>query len=1027
MPKNKNIKNKKKSKKKDWLQKNKASENNIQTEKVNEASNKKQQKSNTVASTKKSEFSLEQLKTNLTLLAETLSRVEFCRTSYALYPKENDQDKGLACINVRPNKFYLWCNCQMNAKFNKCEHKVILKWLVLENILLNNGLNYEAYKASYLYKLAIKFEEIIPVNVDGVRVEEKNGLLLIRKKQNRLLMTYYGKMEKDIALAYDRLNDNSEYEAIQTRKQILNEFTNTSFTDSERAIMKAGMTTVNIKAALSAWTRIFYHFYVSFGTHLLFIPKKDTKTNTVKLDIYSGKSKLAELPLPTGRVDLLLKLIQDQIIEDESNIIAIQSAIPLLKIEKNNDNELTVTPYIQITNKNASNEIHFPTEFKKIYIGKVMNIDNIGLVEIQVPPGGKFPEFIKQRITGEKIPAFLNDYHELIHYEGAEVQKEVREMAVFDDLPELSIEADAIDRDWCYLSLSYPLGKSNINIYELLQKRAKQKEYIKMNNGWLDMRSNKINTILDYAQSFIEGMKTGKNKVKMPKIRLFKLAALSQKLNMHGKAAKKLQKMLNLAPYRDVNMNIEGMNGELRHYQEDGLKWLLFLAENDFGGLLCDDMGLGKTHQAMALMLIFRNTLKRKKHFMVVCPTSVLPHWESKIKKYAPVLKAKIYHEERELKSALKNCDVLLTSYGILRNDIEKLKKINFDLIFFDEIQMLKNKNTLSYGAALQLKPTINIGLTGTPIENSLTELKALMDIVLPDYLDDDKKFAETIITPIEQHKNQSVKKLLNRLITPFILRRLKSTVLDELPPKIEDIRYCELSNEQISLYRQAIATRGNHLIDELKDGKGKIPYMHIFALLDMLKQICNHPALATKQIEKYDTIKSGKWELFKEILSEVIESKHKIVIFTQYLGMVDMMERYLKSLKIGYVSLTGASRNRGEIVRKFNEEKECRVFIGSLKAGGTGIDLIAASIVIHYDRWWNAAKEDQATDRVHRIGQTRGVQVFKFISTGTLEEKIDAIISSKRNLMDEIVKEDSDRLKSFSRDELLDLLSLKL
>jgi SNF2 family DNA or RNA helicase len=209
-------------------------------------------------------------------------------------------------------------------------------------------------------------------------------------------------------------------------------------------------------------------------------------------------------------------------------------------------------------------------------------------------------------------------------------------------------------------------------------------------------------------------------------------------------------------------------------------------------------------------------------------------------------------------------------------------------------------------------------------------------------------------------------------------------------------------------------------------ENDNNIPYIHIFALLDMLKQICNHPALVEGVPENYNKRQSGKWELFKEILDESLDSGHKVVIFTQYLGIVEMLKLYLTKQKISHVTLTGQSTKRGDIINKFNTDKNCKVFVGSLKAGGTGFDLIAASIVIHYDRWWNAAKEDQATDRVHRIGQTRGVQVFKFITKGTLEEKISNIIERKREILNEVIGEDSEATtKIFSREELLDLLSL--
>lgn len=373
----------------------------------------------------------------------------------------------------------------------------------------------------------------------------------------------------------------------------------------------------------------------------------------------------------------------------------------------------------------------------------------------------------------------------------------------------------------------------------------------------------------------------------------------------------------------------------------------------------------------------------------------------------------------------LKDNDVLLTSYGILRNDIEQLKKIPFSIVVFDEIQNIKNSETLAYEAARDLKAGIKLGLTGTPIENRLTELKALFDLTVPRYLGTDEEFTTRYVKPVEQDLTSSRREALARLISPFTLRRLKKTVLDELPEKIEDIRMCSLSEDQTKLYRDAISSRGEGLVDVLKRGEEPIPYIHIFALLSLLKQVCNHPALVEGRLNDFDRYQSGKWDLFTEILSEALDSEQKIVVYSQFLGMIRIIELFLRGQGVDFVTLTGATRNRGEIISRFEKDPECRVYVGSLKAGGTGIDLVAASVVIHYDRWWNAAREDQATDRVHRIGQTRGVQVFKLVTEGTLEEKISAIIEKKRNLMDSIVREDDPGLlKTFSREELIQILS---
>ncbi|MFA6569515.1 MAG: DEAD/DEAH box helicase, partial [Victivallales bacterium] len=474
-----------------------------------------------------------------------------------------------------------------------------------------------------------------------------------------------------------------------------------------------------------------------------------------------------------------------------------------------------------------------------------------------------------------------------------------------------------------------------------------------------------------------------------------------------------------------VSPRLEGFSAILRHYQETGLHWLTFLAENNMGGLLCDDMGLGKTHQTLALMIAMKEEMGETRPFLVVCPTSVIGHWEDKITRFAPGLKPISFHgTKREIDGKLLPGDVLLTSYGTARNDIEDLSTIEFGLVVFDEIQCIKNKETLSYQAASRLKKRMALGLSGTPIENSLRDLKALMDLTLPGYLGDDKSFERDYMEPCESPIAEKKLCYLRKVVSPFTLRRLKSSVLTELPPKIEDTRKCALSQEQAKLYQEALDIKAGTIRKDLLEPGGEIPFIHIFALLDLLKQICDHPALVEGKPENYPSRSSGKWELFTEILGEALGSGQKAVVFSQYLDMVEIIRLYLCDMGVGHVVLTGSTTDRTKIIREFNSNPDCQVFVGSLKAGGMGIDLVAASVVIHYDRWWNSAREEQATDRVHRIGQTRGVQVFKFITDGTLEERIDAIITRKKSLLHGIVAEDNAGiLKSLTRKDFLELL----
>jgi SNF2 family DNA or RNA helicase len=518
-------------------------------------------------------------------------------------------------------------------------------------------------------------------------------------------------------------------------------------------------------------------------------------------------------------------------------------------------------------------------------------------------------------------------------------------------------------------------------------------------------------------------------RLKVSKMNFIKINAYLPRrgvLETHPSLTHRLERLKNLQPYTEAP-TLAGRKYQLREYQKTGYEWFWFLYENNLSGLLCDDMGLGKTYQSLALIDAMTIKHNHPTNFLVVCPTSVLPHWHDKLKQLKKKVNIHLYYgSERKLSKIKKEkYSVVLTSYGILRNDLDKLSEIPFELAIFDEIQTAKNKASLTNAAVNQLESKMRIGLTGTPIENNLGELKALFDIILPDYLGTDPQFRKKYVAQIERQENRERLDELQQIIRPFVLRRTKNQVLQELPPKIEEIRKCELSEEQVRLYQEIINTRAQSLLAQLYRKTENVPYIHIFAVLSYLKQICNHPAQLEKGCRDYNKYQSGKWDLFCELLEESLNSGFKVVVFSQYLNMLALIEAYLTDNQIEFATIKGSTRNRKEMIERFNNDPQCKVFTGSLRASGFGIDLIGGSVVIHYDRWWNAAREEQATDRVYRIGQTRGVQVFKLITEGTLEEKIDRLIRRKKQLMDELVKEDdANVIKNFTRNELIELLT---
>jgi len=466
---------------------------------------------------------------------------------------------------------------------------------------------------------------------------------------------------------------------------------------------------------------------------------------------------------------------------------------------------------------------------------------------------------------------------------------------------------------------------------------------------------------------------------------------------------------------------------ELRKYQTNGLTWLWSLYQRGLAGLLADDMGLGKTHQVLALLTtIYHGKNRPRAPSLVVAPTSVVAAWAQKLQKYDTRLRWHVFHGKSR-KLNLGEVDLVLTTYGILQRD-PVLRESEWHIVMLDEAQAIKNATTLSARSSRAIPCKFRIAMTGTPVENQSTDLWSTLEFLLPGYLGSLARFKRLYGSEREGLSHHQAE-ALKRLVSPFLLRRTKSQVLKELPEKTEEIVSCEMTIQQKKAYKAVLtSTEAEKAREDLESGK-KVNYANILAVLTRLKQICDHPQLADlvsgkiKNIKKVDPTHTGKWEALEELLHEAVGSNLKTVIFTQYLGMIDLIANHLKNEGIGFTELRGDTSDRAKRIERFASDPECKVFLCSLLAGGLGIDLTAGSVCIHYDRWWNPAKENQATDRLHRIGQTRGVQVFKLQIPGTVEDRIAQIIESKNNLSNSLIQESSVGLKAFSKQELLDLL----
>lgn len=590
---------------------------------------------------------------------------------------------------------------------------------------------------------------------------------------------------------------------------------------------------------------------------------------------------------------------------------------------------------------------------------------------------------------------------------------------------------DSTTKGWYSIQLGYQSEFGEVTVSQLWMALKKKQSFYFSPAGLIDLSDKRFDWLRLLAKKRLDRRR---NILTLSTIELIRLNAfdpievLKKKESEYQRSIELLNELTEFQIPEDPDLT--GLNCGLRPYQQIGLHWLWFLYHHGLSGLLCDDMGLGKTHQAMALLTAVTNYHKKKgegvnRHFLIVCPTSVIYHWQDKLSEFLPELRVcTFYGTNRSLKEFHEQYDILLTSYGVWRIEHELLSQIPFEVGVFDEIQIAKNHNSRLHASLSHVNTQMRLGLTGTPIENHLRELKALFDLVLPSYMPGEKDYRDYFVKPIEKDHDAERKALLSRLIHPFVMRRKKEDVLIDLPEKIEEISHCGLSEEQARMYNEVVEPSRKVVLQELEQKDQPIPYIHVFAILSYLKQICDHPACYLKEPEKYKQFQSGKWNLFVELLNEARESQQKVVIFSQYLNMLDIIQNHLNEAGIGFASIRGSTMNRGEQLKRFNEDPNCEVFVGSLQASGLGVELTAASVVIHYDRWWNAARENQATDRVHRIGQTKGVQVFKLVTKGTFEEKIDAMISRKGKLMEDIVGIDDHRLlKHFQRDEIIELL----
>lgn len=573
----------------------------------------------------------------------------------------------------------------------------------------------------------------------------------------------------------------------------------------------------------------------------------------------------------------------------------------------------------------------------------------------------------------------------------------------------------------------------------IMQKYKIKKKYHRLKDGSF-LNLNEENDTIKFLENISSGMDINYEKletgnINIPMYRGLYLEELLKKANLESVSKnsnyRKLVNEIGKKEFEEEKEFPRKLNASLREYQKIGYNWLKGLEDYGLGGILADDMGLGKTIQMLAVVEEYKEKSEGNSNFkpsIVVCPSSLTINWKNEAQKFTENLNVQVIQgnaEERSIQIAkISQFDLIITSYDSLKRDIEKYKEnnIEFKYIIADEAQYIKNNNTQNAKAIKEIKSETKYALTGTPIENSLSELWSIFDFIMPGYLFTYKKFKEMYETPIMKQEDNLVMERLKMLISPFVLRRTKKEVLTELPDKTISVLNNEMQDEQLDIYLSYLSKAKTEAMQEISANGFEKSQIKILALLMRLRQICCHPSLF---IENYNG-RSSKLEQCIEILKDGIASGHKILLFSGYTSMFDLIEKELKNENIKYFKLTGKTKidDRIDMVDEFNSNENIKVFLISLKAGGTGLNLTGADMVIHYDPWWNLSAENQATDRTYRIGQKKNVQVYKLITKNSIEEKIYELQERKAKLMDTMLSTKETFINRLSKDEIMDLFS---
>jgi superfamily II DNA or RNA helicase len=579
--------------------------------------------------------------------------------------------------------------------------------------------------------------------------------------------------------------------------------------------------------------------------------------------------------------------------------------------------------------------------------------------------------------------------------------------------------------DWLNVKLSWESEGVGVDRDELRRCLAEGKKFVRLSDGsFAPFDADQVRAMMDREVELLAAAGKGG---RIPIAHAGRVQELLQHTAGHTISAgtKELFQKLSSIDSIEHTKKPRNLKATLRPYQEAGLSWLKFVHDLGSGGVLADDMGLGKTIQTIALLLAVKAEDKELRA-VIVAPTSVVTNWERELGRFAPSLSVSLWHgaDRKDHEDEVREAEVIITSYALLRRDEEFLGSLDLTYAILDEAQHIKNPLSATAAAAKRLKARRRLALTGTPIENRLSEIWSIFDFVSPGLLGSLEKFEQRFAKPIEAGDYKTANRL-RQTIHPFILRRTKSEVAKDLPEKLEMDQVCDLTGEQKTVYQQVAREVRAQVMSEVERVGLAKNQLQILAGLTKLRQAACDPRLLGLPKDFTDE-DSGKLVALRELIANAVEGGHKVLVFSQFVMMLKHIERALKDDGVVYEYLDGSTKDRPERVDRFQNDPSCAVFLISLKAGGTGLNLTAADTVIHFDPWWNPAVEQQATDRAHRIGQTKVVNVYRLVAAGTIEEKILQLKDKKRQLVASVLSEDAGGAKKLTKTDLEELFSLE-